>query len=85
MKDLKIEGVKMAVKMTIEDLDIENRFTYHKPTEEQASKYPVIRDKAKDLAYIIKENVPAGREQALALTKLEEVVMWANAGISRSR
>lgn len=65
------------------DLDIESRFTYHKPTEDKASKYPIIRDKAKELAYIIKELVPNGREQSLALTKLEEVVMWANAGISR--
>lgn len=82
MKDLKIGEIKMAI---MEDLDIENRFTYHKPTEEQAVKYPVIRDKAKELAYIIKKNVPTGREQSLALTKLEEVVMWANAGISRSK
>ena len=63
--------------------DIENRFTYHKPTEENAKKYPVIRDKAKELAYLIDELVPSGREKACALTKLEEVVMWANAGISR--
>ena len=65
------------------DLDIESWFTYHKPTDEKANKYPIIRDKAKELAYIIKELVPNGREQSLALTKLEEMVMWANAGISR--
>ena len=65
------------------DLDIESRFTYHEPTEEKASKYSFIRDKAKELAYIIEGLVPNGREQSLALTKLEELVMWANAGISR--
>lgn len=65
------------------DKDLENRFTYHRPTEAQQKIYPLIRDKAKELAYIIKDNVPNGREQALALTKLEEVVMWANAGVSR--
>lgn len=64
--------------------EIENRFTYHKPTEEKAEKYPKIRDKAKELAKLISELVPSGREQALALTKLEEVVMWANAGIARN-
>jgi len=63
--------------------DIENRFTYHAPNAEQIKKYPLIRDEAKYLAYLIEENVPNGREKSLAMTKLEEVVMWANAGISR--
>ena len=67
------------------DKDLENRFTYHRPTEAQQKIYPLIRDKAKELAYIIKDNVPNGREQALALTKLEEVVMWANAGVSKEQ
>lgn len=63
--------------------DLENRFTYHAPDGFQASLYPMIRNKAKELAYLIDECVPSGREKSLALTKLEEVVMWANAGISR--
>ena len=63
--------------------DLEKRFTYHKPTPEKAVKFPVIRDKAKELAYLIEELVPNGREKSLAITKLEETVMWANAGISR--
>lgn len=63
--------------------DLENRFTYHKPTPEKAEKYPLIRDKAKELAYLIQELTPDGREKSLAITKLEESVMWANAGISR--
>lgn len=64
-------------------LDLERRFTYHKPTEEKAAKFPIIRDKAKELAYILEDLCPNGREKSLALTKLEEAVMWANAGISR--
>lgn len=64
-------------------LDLERRFIYHKPTEEKATKFPIIRDKAKELAYILEDLCPNGREKSLALTKLEEVVMWANAGISR--
>lgn len=67
------------------DLDLENRFTYHRPNEEQAKKFPIIRDEAKRLAYMIKHFCPNGREQALALTKLEEAVFWANAGISRNK
>ena len=64
--------------------DIEKRFTYHKPTEEKVKVYPLLRDKAKELAYLIEENVPNSREKSCALTKLEEVVMWANAGIARN-
>lgn len=67
----------------IVDVDLENRFSYHKPSGEQQDIYPLVRDKAKEFAYMIKKYVPSGREQACALTKLEEVVMWANAGISR--
>jgi hypothetical protein len=66
------------------DLTIERNFTYHKPTEDMQPKFVAIRDKAKELAYLIADLVPNGREKSLANTKLEEVVMWANAGISRN-
>ncbi len=64
---------------------IERNFTYHKPTEYKQQVYPKIRDKAKELAYLINDLVPDGREKSLAMTKLEEVVMWANAGVSRHK
>lgn len=63
---------------------IENAFTYHSPKEGQPEKYTAIRDKAKELAYLIDEMVPDSREKSLAITKLEECVMWANAGIARN-
>lgn len=66
------------------DPKIENAFTYHAPKEGQPEKYQAIREKAKELAYLIKDLVPAGREQSLAMTKLEECSMWANAGIARN-
>ena len=64
--------------------DIESRFSYHKPTEDKAQIYPILREEAKKLAYLIEQYVPEGREKSLALTKLEETIMWANAGISRN-
>ena len=63
---------------------IENAFTYHAPKAGQPEKYQAIRDKCKELAYLIQDLVPESREQSLALTKLEEVSMWANAGIARN-
>ncbi len=62
---------------------IENAFSYHAPKEGQPEKYQAIREKAKELAYLIEELVPQSREQSLAMTKLEECSMWANAGIAR--
>jgi hypothetical protein len=63
---------------------LENNFTYHAPKGNQPSQYQALRDNAKDLAYHICAVVPEGREQSLAITKLEEAIFWANAGIARS-
>ncbi|WP_127488470.1 Acb2/Tad1 domain-containing protein [Paenibacillus ehimensis] len=63
---------------------IENNFKYHSPKPGQPEKYTTIREKAKELAVLIDETTPKSREQSLALTKLEEAVMWANASIARN-
>lgn len=63
---------------------IENNFTYHPPKEGQPEKYAAIRDKAKELAYLIDDLCPDSREKSLALTNLETAIMWANAGIARN-
>ena len=64
--------------------DIENRFKYHKPNEQKVVQHETVRAKCKQLALDIDTLVPEGREKSLALTKLEEVMMWANAGIARN-
>ena len=62
--------------------DIEKRFTYHSPKGRE-HRFQTLRDNAKSLAYEIKKQCPDSRERSLALTKLEEVIMWANASIAR--
>ena len=64
--------------------NIENNFTYHTPKVDQVGRYISIREKAKELAYMIDELCPESRERSLAMTKLEECVMWANAAIARN-
>jgi len=64
--------------------DLENRFTYHPPKGNQAERYVWIRDHAKSLAAMIDELCPDSREKSLAVTNLEESVMWANASIARN-
>ena len=64
--------------------DIANRFTYHSPKGDQAQRYVEIRDAGKCLAEMIQDLCPDSREKSLAITKLEECVMWANASIARN-
>ena len=63
---------------------IENNFKYHSPKEGQPEKYTAIREKAKELAYLIDKECPNSREKSLAMTKIEETTMWANASIARN-
>lgn len=61
-----------------------NNLTYHAPKEDQQERYEHIRNKAKEFALLIIDVTPVSREQSLALTDLENVVMWANASIARN-
>jgi hypothetical protein len=63
--------------------DLENRFTYHAPTERQAQLYEELRDRSYLLALLMVENAPFSRELSLAVTKIEEAVFWCNAAIAR--
>lgn len=63
---------------------IEKAFTYHSPKDNQPQRYEAIREKAKELAYLIDGLCPGSREKSLAMTKLEEASMWANASIARN-
>ncbi len=62
---------------------IKNAFASHSLTEADAQKMVKIRAKCKELAEYIVENDLAGRELSTALTSLENVMFWANAGIAR--
>jgi len=64
--------------------DMMNRFTYHAPKSDQVGRYEDIRDKARSLAVLVIGICPASRERSLAITKIEEAVMWANASIARN-
>ena len=64
--------------------DLKKRFTYHAPKEGQPEVYQSIRDRALDLALLIDASQTDSREKGLAITSLEEVVMWANAGVARN-
>jgi hypothetical protein len=68
--------------MTIDYAALDERFVHHPPSEDRATCHQSIRDAGRTAALRVMEVVPEGRERALALTKIEEFVMWANAGIA---
>lgn len=63
---------------------IENIFTHHSPSPDQIERYEQLREEGKQLAAAIILMTPKSREQSLALTKLEEVIFFANAAIARN-
>ena len=63
--------------------DLDNVYTYHSPSNASVERYQSLRATAKAFAKLIESHCPESREQSIAHTKLEEVVMWANASIAR--
>lgn len=65
--------------------DIANRFTYHAPaTPARADQHTQVRQACESFAHFLNSALPEGREKSHAVTKLEEVMFWANAGIART-
>ena len=65
-------------------LDLQRNFTYHPVKDDQEARYVEIRSVAHALAETMSEMCPPSRERSLALTNLEQAVMWANASIARN-
>jgi hypothetical protein len=61
---------------------ITNIFTYHAPKDDQPARYEALRKKAREMAELIAESCPDSRERSVALTNLQQAVMWANASIA---
>jgi len=66
------------------DYDLDNNFKHHPPKDGfQAAKHEFIRDFGRQMASFVSRFCPQSREQALALTKIEEAVMWACVSLER--
>lgn len=63
---------------------IQNDFSHHSPPSEEAGHVLTrIRQELAATAEYVVDNTPPGREQSVALTKLEEAMFWANAAVAR--
>lgn len=65
--------------------EIEHRFKFHPAdTQEKRDAHQAIREACMEAALRLNEIVPDCREKSLAITRLEEAMMHANAAIARN-
>lgn len=64
---------------------VENDFRNHPPLGDTGDTLDAATEKFVELAHWLIDNVPESRELSTCLTKLEEVSMWAKAGIARNQ
>lgn len=68
----------------MEQADLTRRFAYHPPQDDiTRDAHATVRLHCLELARSINLLVADGREKSLAITALEECMMWTNAGIAR--
>ena len=72
-------------RQSLEELELERRFTAIIETEEQRELVQGLSLDVHDIARHFLNVCPDSRERSLALTKLEESLMWAAAAIARGR
>lgn len=65
-----------------ERLEVEARFRFHPGTPITGPKHGEVRTRLQAEALWVLDNVPASRERSLALTALQEAMMWCNAAIA---
>jgi hypothetical protein len=64
--------------------DLRNRFSYHPATTAPVGNaHEKVRGLCLTLAFRLDDLLPEGREKSLAITNLEQTMMWANAAIAR--
>ena len=62
--------------------DLKRVFTYQPATAEQLKSYQAIRQAAFVLANTIEANAPDCADKTIAMNKVREAAMWANAAIA---
>lgn len=85
IRDLARDDSKPIRVITNEELErVLNNLRHHPPFGTQEARYESIRGRARAFAVHLYERCPPSRELSLALTHLEDAVMWANAAIARN-
>ncbi len=69
----------------MDEAELRARLNPVEPSEEKAERHRKVYELCTALGLALNELVPSGREKSLMVTHLEEVVVWANKGVARSR
>ena len=65
--------------------ELKNRFEYHAPKDDEKRRaHETVRAVCLEAAIRIDDTLEDGREKSLAITKIEEAMFWANAGLARN-
>lgn len=70
----------MSERLSLEN--VEDVFTYHAPTEDQVPRFQAVKDALLSAAVVILTHVPDCADRSVALRKLREARMDANAAIA---
>lgn len=62
--------------------EILNRFGYHPATPDTAPQHARVRQLFADLASVLDDALPDGRDKSLAITELQSSMHWANSAIA---
>lgn len=62
---------------------LQRRFDARNLDARKLAKQQLLRGLFSDTVSIIEEQCPDGREKSLAVTKLEEALLWANESVAR--
>lgn len=64
------------------NIDLDNLFTYHPPTEDQVLIYEALREMGKTFATLIGQVCPSSPDRTRAINHVRDAVMVANASIA---
>lgn len=64
--------------------EIRNRFSYHAPSPEGVARHSDLTRAFVEVATLINDVCPGGREKSSAFTKLEEAKFHASAAVARN-
>lgn len=68
--------------MAVTDEELKNRFLYHPPGPGARELHEDVSKATLEMARVIVQTTQSSRQQAVALTKLEETRMWWNAAVA---
>lgn len=66
----------------ITQLQLDEWFTYHPPTDETVKRYNAIRAAGREFAEVVLANTPPCADQTVAVRRIREAVAVANAAVA---